>query len=90
MNNTQYPHPVIADRIEEVMLDNGLIDKDLAKAIGQERKSILYYRNCVSNPSIQCLRYICKRYNISADWLLDIEPDADKYRRIEPTWTDWK
>jgi len=73
MKYTEYPSPVIAERIQQVTKDNNLIDKEVASAIGMERKSIMNCRNCVTNPNVKLIRYICKTYHVSADWLLDLE-----------------
>lgn len=69
---TKYPNPVIAERVQQVFNEHNLSDPVIAKAVGVERKTILAYRNCYSNPSIKFLRYICKTYKVSADWLLNI------------------
>lgn len=67
-----YPNPIIAERIQQVFDEHNLQDGQVAKAIGMERKAILSYRNCYSNPNIKFIRYFCKTYNVSADWLLNI------------------
>lgn len=73
MKNMEYPSPEIAKRIQQVFWDNNLIDKQVANAIGIDRKSCLAYRNCVTNPSVKFIRYLCSNYHVSADWLLDLD-----------------
>lgn len=73
MKDLTYPHPVIAERIQELFNKHDLTDEKIAKAIGCERKTIGAYRNCITNPSIKFVRYMCKTYNVSADWLLNLK-----------------
>lgn len=68
MKDLTYPHPVIAERIQELFNEHDLTDEKIAKAIGA-------YRNCITNPSIKFVRYMCKTYNVSADWLLNLKED---------------
>lgn len=67
-----YPSPVIADRIQKVMTENGCTDEGMAKMVGCDRKAIMHYRNCVTNPHVKFIRYMCETYHVDANWLLDI------------------
>lgn len=76
MKQFVYPNPVIAERIQQVMRSNALTDKAVAEHLDRERKAICNYRNCVTNPDIKIIRYLCANYHVDANWLLDLKCNA--------------
>lgn len=78
MRHSRINNPVIAERIQQVFDENNLSDRQVAEAIGYERKSILAYRNAYATPPIKFVRYLCSTYHVSADWLLDLEAPKNK------------
>lgn len=65
-------HCMIGDRIREARDKNGYTQSALAKALGISRSAVNAWEMGVSVPSAQYLVELSKLFNVSADFLLDL------------------
>lgn len=63
---------MIGDRIKEARDKNGYTQSALAKALGISRSAVNAWEMGVSVPSAQYLVELSKLFNVSADFLLDL------------------
>lgn len=63
---------MIGDRIREARDKNGYTQSALAKALGISRSAVNAWEMGVSAPSAQYLVELSKLFNVSADFLLDL------------------
>lgn len=63
----------LSERLKELRKIKGLTQKDLAEAIGVSLSAIYSYESRRQIPNIQIIFDICKRYDVSADWLLGLD-----------------
>lgn len=69
---------IVGERLKEVRKDNKLYQETLAKNIGTSKSLICEYEKGAKLLSLPYAYAICKKYNISADYLLG-KTDAPKY-----------
>lgn len=63
---------MICERIRETRERNGLTQAALAKRLGVTRSAVNSWEIGVSAPSVQYLIELCKLFNVSADYLLEL------------------
>lgn len=63
---------MICERIKETRERNGLTQAALAKKLGVTRSAVNSWEIGVSAPSVQYLIELCKLFNVSADYLLEL------------------
>lgn len=61
------------DRLRELREDRDLKQRDVAKDLFISNKVLSSYERNVAFPSIDMFKKICEYYNVSADYLLQIE-----------------
>jgi transcriptional regulator with XRE-family HTH domain len=64
---------MLGDRISELRESRGLTQVDLAKRIGKSKQSISNWENNNILPSIEMLVYLSKFFNVSCDYLLELD-----------------
>lgn len=77
-NQKELDSKVIGERLKEIRKENKLYQETLAKEIGTSKSLICEYEKGVKLVSLPYLYTICKKYNISADYLLG-KIDKPKY-----------
>lgn len=79
------------DRLRELREDRDLKQRDVAKDLFISNKVLSSYERNIAFPSIDTLKKICEYYNVSADYLLQIqvkkeeEPAEDTSRLVALT-----
>lgn len=63
---------MICERIRETRERNGLTQAALAKRLGVTRSAVNSWEIGVSAPSVQYLIELCKLFNVSADYILEL------------------
>jgi len=63
---------MICERIRETRERNGLTQAALAKRLGVTRSAVNSWEIGISAPSVQYLIELCKLFNVSADYLLEL------------------
>lgn len=63
----------IAQRIKEIRLENKLNQSDFGKSISVSQDTISLWEKGKSLPNTEFIITICKKYKISADYLLGLE-----------------
>ena len=64
-------HDTMENRIEKIIISNGLTSNSFAQQIGVNRSTISHILTGRNKPSIDVLQKILKRFtDVSADWLL--------------------
>jgi len=61
------------ERLKQARLKNKLSQEDVAERLNIARSNISKYENGNLEPNIKLLKDFCKIYNVSADYLLEIE-----------------
>lgn len=59
-------------KIKQLRKDHGLSQKDMADLLQTTQQQYSKYENLLQELPIRHLVTICKRFSISADWLLDL------------------
>lgn len=67
---------MFADRLKEIMTLKGLTQTDVAKKIGITRQMVGAYFVYGRQPTLPVIAEICKSFNISADYLLELETES--------------
>lgn len=66
-------------KLRELRIQEGLTQKELAEKIGSVQSAVHYWELDKQEPSISNLKRICEVFEISADYLLDIEGKYSKF-----------
>ena len=66
------------DRLRELREERNLKQRDVAQALSISNKVLSSYERNVAFPSIEMLKRICEYYNVSADYLLQIDVKKEK------------
>ncbi len=65
----------------DIRVDHDESQRALAKAIGFHQVQIARYEKGVHTPPIEYPAAFCRHYNVSADYLLGLPPDAEWPRK---------
>lgn len=65
-----YPPEGFTERLKDSWLKSGMSQKQVALKIGCDRKSIFNWMEGINIPDIRKLYYLCRLFNVSADYLL--------------------
>ncbi len=68
----------IGDRLRDLRESRNLKQTDVANALCISNKILSSYERNISVPTIDNLKNLCKYYNVSADYLLQIELSKEK------------
>ena len=60
-------------RLKELRIERGLTQKQLAQLIGSAQSAVYYWEADRQEPSISSLKKICEVFDVSADYLLNID-----------------
>lgn len=63
----------IGDRLRDLRESRNLKQTDVANALNISNKILSSYERNISMPTIDNLKHLCEFYNVSADYLLQIE-----------------
>lgn len=66
---------LLSELLQKVKTENGIIQDDVAKAIGVSRQALGKWANGETVPDILDLKKIAKYFNVSADYLLGLNND---------------
>ncbi|MCL2698183.1 MAG: helix-turn-helix domain-containing protein [Oscillospiraceae bacterium] len=76
---------MIADKIRELREARGITQASLARSLGQTRNSVNSYEQGLSVPSVSTLVELCKFFNVSADYLLELDDSTNiRVTGLEP------
>lgn len=59
-------------RIKELREEKGLSQAQLAAELGLNQRTISNYETGILEPNIQTIKKLCKYFNVTADYLLEI------------------
>ncbi len=68
----------LGDRLRDLRESCNLKQVDVANALFISNKILSSYERNISTPTIENLKILCEFYNVSADYLLQIEPAKPK------------
>jgi transcriptional regulator with XRE-family HTH domain len=69
----------ITERVKKIMEDNGLSSSQMAERIGVQRSAISHILSGRNKPSLDFILKVLEAFeNVSSDWLLKGEKEADK------------
>lgn len=54
-------------------MERGLTQKQLAEIIGSAQSAVYYWESNKQEPSISSLKKLCEFFEVSADYMLDID-----------------
>lgn len=74
------------NRLRELRIERGLLQKDVAKAMNISAQSLGYYENWVNKPDPDMLIKLADFYGVSIDYLLGRENEYGE--RVTETFTD--
>lgn len=63
---------VLGERLRELRLEKGILQKDVGKAIGVAANTITGYETGTREPSLELLVALAKYYNTTTDYLLGV------------------
>jgi len=76
---------MIADRIKELRSAMSMTQAELAKVLSLSRTAINSYEQGLSVPSVSTLVELCKFFNVSADYLLELDDSTNiRVTGLEP------
>lgn len=64
-----------ATKLKSLRKEHNLTLKQTSSALGLTTSAFSNYENGIREPSLDCLRNICKLFNVSADYLLDLSDE---------------
>ncbi len=73
--------PTYMDRLRGLREDNDLTQKQISDALGTSQTMYARYERGANELPIRHLIALCKFYNVSADYLLDTTPDANRRQK---------
>ena len=59
-------------RLKELRLQNNVLQKDLATEMSISPRALKYYEADEREPNLKVIRFVCQRFNVSADYLLGL------------------
>jgi len=62
-------------RLKELREEKGLTQLDVADAIGVNYRTIGQYERGVNEPDIDTIKKLCKLFDVSADYLLELKDE---------------
>ena len=65
----------IRHRLKELRRENKLTQKELAKLLNKSETAYASWEQGLSEPSVNDIRLLCKIFDVSSDYLLDINQD---------------
>ena len=63
---------MLGKKLKEIRLEKGLRQKDVADAMGLTLRAICNYEAGTREPSLDILRKLCRFFDVSADYLLEL------------------
>jgi len=76
---------MIADRIKELRESMSMTQAELARVLSLSRNAINSYEQGFSVPSVSNLVELCKFFNVSADYLLELDDSTNiRINGLEP------
>lgn len=75
----QYTMKTFGSRLKELRIECGLTQKQLAQKLGCAQSAVFYWETDKQEPSISALKKICLLFEVSADYMLDIDDNFDKF-----------
>ena len=70
---------MLADRLKQLRLRDGLYQKDVADGVGISLYSICKYETGKKVPSLGVLTNLCKFFDVSSDYLLGLTDDPKRH-----------
>ena len=64
---------IIGERIKELRLEKEMSLLDLAKAIGVDKHTIIYWEKEINEPKANYIVKLAKFFNVTTDYLLGLE-----------------
>ncbi len=77
-NRNEINRDLTKERLKNLRIENNIHQRNFANSVGVSKSTISGYERKINTISTTCLYYICKKYNISADYLLG-KTDYPKY-----------
>ena len=62
----------LGQRLKQLRLENKILSKDLANDMAITTRALKYYEDDEREPNLKNIRYICERFQVSADYLLGL------------------
>jgi len=75
----------LGEKIQELRLDKGLKQKDLAKVLNVTISTISHYELDIHSPELEIFKKIAIYFNVSADYLLGTKNEPTPYNKDDRT-----
>ena len=69
---------ILGKKLKELRTEKGLLQIDVAKAIGVSKTTICHWEIGRQEPCTEDIKKICIFFNVSADYLLDLEDESGR------------
>ena len=69
---------IFSERLKELLHSNNMTQTELSDSLGISSSMLSYYIRGIKQPSVNILKLIAKKFNVSIDWLLGLEEPKDK------------
>ena len=69
---------ILAKRIKELRLEKGVSQLKLAKAVGVDKRAVIFWEQAVNEPKASYIRKMSLFFDVSSDYLLGISDCPDR------------
>ena len=66
---------IIGERIKELRQEKGVSQLTLAKAVGVDKRAIIFWEQQVNEPKASYIVGLAKYFNVSTDYLLGLDEE---------------
>ena len=66
---------IIGERIKELRKEKGVSQLTLAKAVGVDKRAIIFWEQQVNEPKASYIVNLAKFFNVSTDYLLGLDEE---------------
>lgn len=64
---------IFSERLKELLHSNDMTQTELSDSLGISSSMLSYYIRGIKQPSVNIIKLIAKKFNVSIDWLLGLE-----------------
>lgn len=68
---------IFSERLKELLHSNDMTQTELSDSLGISSSMLSYYIRGIKQPSVNIIKLIAKKFNVSIDWLLGLEEPKD-------------
>lgn len=78
-NYNHYKMNTFGSKLKELRIERGLTQKQLSQKLGCAQSAVYYWEADKQEPSISSLKKICEIFEVSADYMLNIDDGFGKF-----------